>query len=109
MEILMELAKLAPVIGLLIVGLIYFYKKENGYRAEICELKKDNDNRIEKMIVMNNQFIKDNEKDNLDMISKLADALEKLSDDTHDISKDLIELKHSINLKMEELRNSITK
>ncbi len=102
LEILTELAKLSPIIALLIVGLIYFYRKESAYKKELKEERETCDVRLDEL----NKELRDNEKQNLEMIGKLANALEKLSDSTQDISKELVDLKHCVELKLEELKNT---
>lgn len=62
-QILLGLAKLAPVIGALVVGIYYLFNKENKYVEQIKELNKE---------------LRTNERDTLDIISKLTVTLDKL-------------------------------
>lgn len=100
-DILMEIGKMAPVFGILIVIIIYFFKKENKHVKEINDERSSYRGRIDSL----NSEVRNNEKQNIEMIGKLADALDKLSESTGDIHKDLNELKHNLNLKLEELKN----
>ncbi len=91
-EALMTLGKLGSVFLLLALIVWYFLKKEKTYIAEIKEL---------------NEIVRDNEKMNLEMIGKLASALDRiadgLEDSKSDIQKDINSLKEFINLKLEQL------
>lgn len=62
-QILLGLAKLTPVIGVLVAGIYYFFHKENKYVEQIKELNKE---------------LRTNERDTLDIISKLTVTLDKL-------------------------------
>jgi len=107
MEILTELVKLSPIIGVLVVALIYFYKKEKAYTTELKSEREECDARIDNL----NKELRQNEIDNLDMLSKLTNALDKLSDSTKlvvtDISKELIDLRHTIEIRLNDLQNDV--
>tara|TARA_R110000787_G_scaffold285931_1_gene402754 strand:+ start:241 stop:525 length:285 start_codon:yes stop_codon:yes gene_type:complete len=92
LEILLEIAKLTPVVGLLVVGLLYFVKNEKSYKTEIKEL---------------NKVIRDNEKENLIMINKLADAIDNIASQGGLIHNDIMLLKEIIKLKLDELKNNL--
>lgn len=62
-QILLGLAKLAPVIGALVVGIYYFFNKEKKYVEQIEALNKE---------------LRTNERETLDIISKLTVTLDKL-------------------------------
>jgi len=62
-QILLGLAKLAPVIATLVAGIYYFFNKEKKYVAQIEELNKE---------------LRTNERETLDIISKLTVTLDKL-------------------------------
>jgi hypothetical protein len=62
-QILLGLAKLAPVIGTLVVGIYYLFNKEKKYVEQIEALNKE---------------LRTNERDTLDIISKLTVTLDKL-------------------------------
>ena len=81
---------MAPVIGLLIVGIYYFMKKEGKYQEEIKEL---------------NQVIRDNEKESLTMFSKLAIALDRISDSKGEIHQEIVALKEFISIKLDQINN----
>ena len=105
MEILIELAKLSPIIAILVVGLIYFYKKEKAYKKEISDNKDKHDEQISEL----NKELRDNEKDNLQMISKLADSLDKISNvmntDNKLIRQEISNLKDIIQIKIDSLKD----
>jgi len=89
-EILTEVAKIGPVVAILIVAIWYFIKKEKKYQQEIKDL---------------NQSIRDNEKESLGMINKLADALDRIADAKGDIHTEIVRLKEFISLKLEKINS----
>lgn len=62
-EILATLAKLAPVVAVLVAGIYYFFTKEKKYVMQIEALNKE---------------LRDNERGTLEIISKLTVTLDKL-------------------------------
>jgi len=62
-EILLGLAKLTPVVGVLVAGIYYFFNKEKTYIAKIDEL---------------NKVLRDKDKETLEIIGKLTVTLDKL-------------------------------
>ena len=62
-QILLGLAKLAPVIATLVVGIYYLFNKEKKYVEQIEALNKE---------------LRTNERETLDIISKLTVTLDKL-------------------------------
>lgn len=89
-EILMSLAKLGSVVALLVVALLYFLKKEKGYKAEIAELNKE---------------FRQSQKDTLTLLSKLTNALDKVGDDNKDIHKELLDIRILIIEKLNSYNN----
>ncbi len=63
-EIMLGLAKLAPVVAVLVAGIYYFFTKEKGYKAEIKEL---------------NDVIRTQERKTLEIMSKLTSTLDKIA------------------------------
>lgn len=100
-DILKELVALSPIIAVLIVALIYFYKKEKSYKSEL----KDEKDNCEKRLDALNKELRINERDNLELLNKLADALSKLSVSSESVSRDLIDLKLEIMLKLNDITN----
>lgn len=104
-EILIELAKISPVIAVLVVAIIYFIRKENKnnkvneeLRSEISTLNKESREL--------NKEIRETEKENLKVFIKLTNAIESLSVNTDNMSKEMVELKHFIELKIQEIKNN---
>jgi hypothetical protein len=92
-EILTEIAKLSPMLGLLIVGIIYFFKKEKGYKTEIGELHKE---------------LRDAEKENLTALYQVTNFMDKMleSDKTKNqlLLKEIETMRNSIENKIESLK-----
>ena len=91
-ETLTEIAKLTPVVGLLVGAVLYFIKNEIAYKNEIKDL---------------NSVIRANEKENLIMINKLADAIDNIAAQGGSIHNDITLLKEVIKIKLEELKGAI--
>lgn len=89
-EILTNLAKLSPIIAVLVVGIIYLYKREKEARSEVSKL---------------NDELRENEKENLNMLNKLVNAMDKISitnqSTTQAIKDEIKSLKDYIQIKME--------
>lgn len=85
-EVLIQIAKIAPVIAVLVIALRYFLKKEKIYQKQIKDL---------------NEEVRSIEKENLIMINKLADALDKISDTNENVHKELQLLKEIIKIKLD--------
>lgn len=64
-ELLNTVAKLAPVITVLVVALFYFLKKEKAYQAQIETL---------------NEQLRTNEREYLELMNKLTQTLDKYID-----------------------------
>ena len=62
-EILLGLAKLTPVVGVLVAGIYYFFNKEKTYITKIDDL---------------NKILRDKDKETLEIIGKLTVTLDKL-------------------------------
>lgn len=85
-EVLIQIAKIAPVVAVLVIALRYFLKKEKIYQKQIKDL---------------NEEVRSIEKENLIMINKLADALDKISDTNENVHKELQLLKEIIKIKLD--------
>jgi len=103
-EILIGIAKLSPVFALLIVAIYYLYKEKNSISKEL----KDERDKCHTQISNLNKEIRDNEKENINIISKLSDVMDKMSEkieDNHDDIKDqLRDVKELIKDKINELK-----
>ena len=66
-EILNEIAKMSPLIGLLIAAVVYFFQKEKGYKEEITAL---------------NATLRETERENLSALYKMTTVLEKIAGDS---------------------------
>lgn len=97
-EVLIQIAKVAPVIAVLVIALRYFLRKEKLYQKQIKDL---------------NDEIRQSEKDNLDILDKLANVIEKLSNNVVDnrdkVLKEIIVLKEYITLKLDNLKDDTKK
>lgn len=100
-KIITDLSKLAPIIGVLLLGLIYFIRKEYTTGKTIRIERVNNQKRIDLL----NKEIRSNEKDNLEMLNKLADALDKISVSTNNVSDELRDFKNELRIKLSELKN----
>ena len=85
--ILIGIMKLGPVVALLIFAIRYFYKKEKDAINDIKEL---------------NAEIRAIDRDNLEIISKLADAIDNMSDSSDNVHREIKELKDYIKEKIEK-------
>lgn len=99
-EILIEIAKLSPIIGILIVAIIYFYRKEKSYKLEIINEKTSCDAKIAAL----NKELRENEKENLEMMSKLASSLDKIATNNTMFHQEIQSLKEYIGLKIDALK-----
>lgn len=84
--IVISIMKLSPLVALLIFGIIYFFKKEKSYIDEIKEL---------------NLEIRKIERDNLEIIDKLADAIDNLSISNDNVHSEIKDLKSFIKEKLD--------
>ena len=64
-QILTNIADIAPVIGVLVVGIFYFFKKEKEYKQEISDLQAE---------------LRNCEKENLTVLMKVLAFFEKIED-----------------------------
>jgi len=62
-ELLLGIAKLSPVIALLIASIFYFLKREKKFEAQIEELHKE---------------LRDSDKENVSLLIKVSATLDKL-------------------------------
>lgn len=89
----MSLAEIAPVVAVLVVAVWYFLSKEKAYQKEIAQL---------------NQQLRDNEKDSLQLLSKLTTTIDKLlegdSRNTADIIKEIKQLEKTLAAKIDALK-----
>lgn len=92
-ELLMSLAKLAPVIAVLVIAVYYFLNKEKGYKQEIAEL---------------NLELRKSEREALELMSKLTTTLDKMFDsDSRNKQEILVELrllKETLTAKIDNLK-----
>lgn len=88
-DILMNLAQLAPVVAVLVVAVMYFLRKEDGYKKEISSL---------------NVELRKNERESLELISRLTTTLDKLMDSD---SNNKIELLSELRVLKESILNKI--
>lgn len=108
-DLLLSLAKLSPVISLLIVGIYYFYKKERYLNKVLTEERAACHTDISNL----NKEMRENEKENIVIISKLSDVIDKLYDDNKDqhevikqqIKEEMRDIKELIKEKINELKN----
>lgn len=92
-QILLGLAKLAPVIGALVAGIYYFFNKEKKYVAQIEELNKE---------------LRTQETETLKIISRLTDTLDKIlatdSATKNEIITEIKNLKEIITSKIDSIK-----
>lgn len=100
-SILKDIGKMTPVFGMLILAILYFYRSEREHKEDMKTERTNNQTRIDEL----NLEIRENEKANIETLTKLADALDKLSTSTTDISKEMKELKHELSIKLMELKS----
>lgn len=107
-ELLLSLAKLSPIFALLVVAIYYFYKKERYLTKQLNEERQACHNDIANL----NKEMRDNERENLVIISKLSDVIDKLYDDNKDqhevikqqIKDEMRDIKELIKDKINELK-----
>ena len=99
-EILSSLVKLSPVIALLVLGIYYFYKKEKELNKE---LNKERETCHAEISALNKE-IRESERENLLIISKLSDVIDKLYDDNKDQHE---QIKQQIKDEMRDIRELI--
>lgn len=92
-EILLGIAKLTPVVGVLVTGIYYFFNKEKTYITKIDEL---------------NKILRDKDKETLEIIGKLTVTLDKLieSDSTskNEIINEIRNLRDIIITKIDNIK-----
>lgn len=74
-EILLGIAKLTPVVGVLVTGIYYFFNKEKTYITKIDEL---------------NKILRDKDKETLEIIGKLTVTLDKLIESDYTSKNEII-------------------
>jgi len=89
-EILLGVAKLSPVFGVFVVIIYYFYKKERKYISEIKKL---------------NSEIRKSERENLNLMNRLAGALDSLTKGNANIHKEIKGIKKIIVDKLTKITN----
>lgn len=94
MEMLMDLAKLGPIVSLLIIVIIYFLRKEKSYKEELKEKDVEND-------ALNDE-LRDSEKETLNLIHKLVGSLDKINTSNETFHTELKSLKDYISAKLDE-------
>ncbi len=92
-EILLGLAKLAPVVGVLITGIYYFFNKEKKYVEQIDTL---------------NKILRDKDRETLEIIGKLTITLDKLiesdSSSKNEIINEIRNLRDIITTKIDSIK-----
>lgn len=92
-EILMSIAKLAPVVAVLVAAVWYFLNKEKKYQKQIEDL---------------NQQLRQNEKESLELMVKLAATMDKFVDSDHrnkeEIIKELKSLEKTLVTRIDALK-----
>lgn len=100
MEIIItQLIKLGPIVTVLVLGLVYFFKKEKSSKLEIEKERDDYRERIDEL----NKEIRKTEKQNIELLSKLGSAIEKLYSNTNEISKEVTDFKFLLIEKLSEI------
>lgn len=97
----MTLLPLSPIIALLIAIILYLMKQNSLYKIDIAKERQKSDDIITSL----NAEIRQSEKDNLGMLSKLTDSLDKLSNNNKLFHQELRGLKEYIQLKLENINN----
>lgn len=90
-ELLTELAKISPLIALMVVAIIYFIKKETGYKAEITQLQAE---------------LRESEKDNLTALYKVTNIFETVLAKNDVISKEIESLKEYIKERLDRIEKT---
>lgn len=94
-EILITVAKIAPVIALMWLSLQYFLKKEKTYQSKIDELQTE---------------LRKNEKEQLQVMNRLTGVLDKLlensAEDKHEILKEIASIHKDLTKKLNELKKA---
>lgn len=98
-EILTSLLPLSPIIALLVAMVLYLIKQNSTYKADI-EKERDKSDSI--MTSLNSE-LRASEKDNLIMLSKLADSLDKLANNNKVFHQEIRNLKEFIQIKLDSL------
>lgn len=105
-EILTGIAKLSPLFAGLVIAIYYLYKEKIALKNELNEER----NKCHSEISSLNKEMRENERQNINIISKLSDVIDKMSekiDDNHqDIKDQLRDVKDLIKEKINELKNN---
>jgi len=64
-QLLINLADVAPIVGVLVIGIFYFFKKEKEYKQEISDLQAE---------------LRNCEKENLTVLMKVLAFFEKIEE-----------------------------
>lgn len=102
--IVQSIVKLSPIFGVLVVIIYYLYTEKKVLKKEL-DVERD---KCHSDIAALNREIRDNEKENITIISKLSDVLDKMSDRINsnhdDVKEQLKDLKSMIFDKINELK-----
>lgn len=105
MEFLQSLFKLSPLIGVLVLAIWYFYRKEQTLDAEL-NIEKE---QCRKELASLNAEMRLNEKQNIIIITKLSDVVEKMIETTDrnfdDLTEDISDLRDMIKEKLSDIKN----
>lgn len=105
-EILTGIAKLSPIFALMVLVIYYLYKEKKSLKDELNEER----TKCHADISALNKEMRDNERENINIISKLSDVIDKMSDkiDDHhdDIKEQMRDIKELIKEKINELKNN---
>jgi len=120
-EVFYEIAKLGIVFSIMCVIIYYLYHREKKLLKELKEVRDENtilsqkcsncpkQAKLTSEIFDLNKILRESEKDNLVIISKLSDVIDKISDKldfNHEYIKEhLISIKELIKDKMDEIKN----
>jgi gas vesicle protein len=75
-----SLLKLSPIFGLLVIAIWYLYKEKNYIKREFEDERKQSLSEISNL----NKEMRESERENLIIISKLSEVVDKLYDDNKD-------------------------
>lgn len=109
-EILTSLWKISPLIAAMTLAIYYLYKKEKELKQELTQERESCHLEISDL----NREMRESERENLVIISKLSDVIDKLYDDNKDqhevikqqIKDEMRDIKELIKEKINELKNN---
>lgn len=104
-----SLLKLSPIFGLLMIAIWYLYKEKKSYKQDLD----DERDTCHQEIAALNKEMREGEKENLVIISKLSDVIDRLFDDNKDqhelikqaLKDEMRDIRELIKEKINELKN----